>query len=168
MKMISFKMFVLSTVAPLMLVIAQSVSSELCPIEKSIYRDGDGLGFELVFGPPPPESVVQASAVINHPRQGRLYQFEVQQTSGYGEIRLGNLDPMFRRAERKGSNFWVTFFDKNLKSANPLFLGEEVEAPKYVVVAELGIHDYYGRRDAVTGDRSLLLPDAIWIHDRCQ
>ncbi|MBD1914053.1 hypothetical protein [Leptolyngbya sp. FACHB-8] len=140
-------------------------AEESCPISQSIYRDGNGQGFELVFGPPPVGSIVDATAVINHPLQSHLYEFTVDQVSGYGSIWMAEQVPTLPNGDQR---FWLAFFDQNLRSATPPFFGEETEAPKYAVISELGSHDYYARRGTVGQTEVPLLQDVIWIHERCQ
>lgn len=149
----------------LILTLTASSPLESCPIARSIYRDGDGKGFQLVFGPPPPGRPFHATAVINHPQQEKLYQFLVNQSSGYGSVWLS---PPDRGSSSHNNLLWITFFDRNLKSATPLFLGKETEAPMYAVIAQLGSNDYYRRKGNVTSSTPPLLRDVIWIHDRCQ
>ncbi|OLP17017.1 hypothetical protein BST81_18755 [Leptolyngbya sp. 'hensonii'] len=145
--------------------LAKAAQTQGCPIAKSVYRDGDGKGFQLVFGPPPPNTPYHATAVINHPQQRQLYRFLVTQSSGYGSIRL--LDQVNKNA-KQGKSWWITFFDQNLKSATPLFLGQETESPKYAVIAELGSYDYYQRRGRITQNTPPFLQDVLWIFDHCQ
>lgn len=141
-------------------------AEEACPIVQSIYRDGNDQGFELVFGPPPIDSIVDATAVIHHTQQANLYQFTVDQMSGYGSIWLSELEPP-QADSREDQGFWLAFFDPDLRSATPLFFGDAV-APEYAVIAELGSHDYYARRGTVEASQVPLLDDVMWIYDRCQ
>ncbi len=115
-----------------------AAASKSCPIAQSIYRDGDGKGFQLVFRPPLPGSTAHATAAIAHPQQGQLYQFQVTQSSGYGSIWLSDMDAS---NSKRSKSLWMAFFDRNLKSATPTFLGEETEAPEYAVISELGSYD---------------------------
>jgi len=55
-----------------------------------------------------------------------------------------------------------------MRSATPLFFGEETDAPEYAVISELGSLDYYARRGTIEQTDPPLLQDVIWIHDRCQ
>ncbi|GBO53433.1 hypothetical protein APA_1340 [Pseudanabaena sp. lw0831] len=144
--------------------IAGAFASEAsCPITKSVYRDGDGTGFELVFWEPPVGTPFHGTAIINHPQHKQIYRFIVSQSSGYGSIWLTNQDKDTINLKNDRS-FGITFFDRNFKSATPLWLGKETDSPKYAIVADLGSHDYYRRR----GSTLPLLGDVIWIHDRCQ
>ncbi len=142
-----------------------AVASASCPIAKSLYRDGDGQGFQLVFSPPPTGTPFHATAAIKDREQRTLYQFKVSQSSGYGSIWLENQDA---KPPQRDRGLWMTFFDQNLKSATPRFLGEESKAPKYAVIAELGSYDYYNRKNSGAARNSPSLSDAIWIFDRCQ
>ena len=144
--------------------IAESAPPNACPIAQSIYRDGDGKGFQLVFGPPPPGKPYLATAAIDHPQQKPLYRFLVTQSSGYGSIWL------IDRAEDSPNrhSFGIAFFDRQLKSATPLFFGEETESPHYAAIAALGSHDHYQRRGSITPETPPLLADVIWIFHRCQ
>ncbi|HEY9815922.1 MAG TPA: hypothetical protein V6D20_09035 [Candidatus Obscuribacterales bacterium] len=160
-------MITINFIAPVLSMISLSTltatgvtASESCPIAESIYRDGDGRGFQLVFGPPTPGGIDHGTAVINHHQQGQLYRFKVYQSSGYGSVRLDDQNTGYPEIE---GGFWITFFDQNLQSATPLFLGEETASPMYAVIADLGSYDYYRRRG-----EEVLIPDAIWIFDRCQ
>ena len=145
--------------------VPRAATSETCPISNSIYRDANGQGFELVFGLPPIDSAVQGTAVINHPQQAQLYQFRVLQSSGYGTVSLWDQD---LEQPENDHGFWMAFFDHDLASATPLYLGEETAAPQYAVVAGLGSHDYYRRWGTITEDTPPLLGDVMWIRDRCQ
>ena len=165
MKTTHFALAILSTTILFTQLGTGSVASASCPISKSLYRDGDGQGFQLVFSPPPTGTPFHAIAVIKDRKQKPLYQFRVSQSSGYGSIWLWNQDA---KPSQRDSGLWMTFFDQNLKSATPLFLGEEPKAPKYAVIAELGSYDYYNRRASGADQSSPSLPDAIWIFDRCQ
>ena len=141
---------------------AEAALSQDCPLTQSIYRDGDGKGFELVFGPPPPKTVYDATAVIHHTQQRSLYRFTVDQLSGYGSVWLSDLS---RSHSKQSKSFWMTFFDRDLKAATPLLLWDAKEAPQYVVIAELGSHDYYQRRGT---ENPPLIGDVMWKFDRCQ
>ena len=160
-----FSLFVLSITVLLTLMISRATTSEICPISDSIYRDANGQGFELVFGPPPVGSAVHGTAVIDHPQQAQLYQFRMFQSSGYGTVWLWDKDP---DQPDNDWRFWIAFFDQDLASATPLYLGAETEAPQYAVVAGLGSHDHYQRRGSVTEETPPLLGDTMWIRDRCQ
>jgi hypothetical protein len=92
-KSTQFVPFILSIVAIWILTITKAVSSESCPISRSIYRDGNGEGFQLIFSSPPQGSVSSAIATIKHPQQGEIYRFNVTQSSGYGSIWLSENDP---------------------------------------------------------------------------
>jgi hypothetical protein len=162
MKNTQFAPLILSIIAFWTLTITEAISSESCPISRSIYRDGNGGGFQLIFSSPPPRSVISAIATIQHPQQGEIYRFNVTQSSGYGSIWLSE-----DNAKESDRSLWISFFDNNLKSATPLFFGEEKQSPKYAIIAELGSYDYYNRRSS-NAQNILLLRDAIWIYDRCQ
>lgn len=149
--------------------VAQPVLPAPCKISQSVYRDADGKGFELVFGEPIPGTASsKATATITHPKVGQLYKFDVGQSSGYGSISLGLIDDDSTLEPR---SFGINFFDRNLVSATPLWLGEETQAPKYAFIARLGGHDYYRRKgDFYTSGISTLVPplgDMIWVYNRC-
>lgn len=155
-------LLMLSIVVLAMPILAEVAPVKVCPIAKSIYRDGDGKGFELVFGGAAPNTPHYATAVIHHSQQRSLYRFTVSQSSGYGSVWLN--EPS-RSNLSQNNSFWSTFFNQDLKSATPLWLGEEKEAPKYAVIAELGSHDYYQRRGT---ENPPLIGDVMWIFERCQ
>ncbi|PZO43285.1 MAG: hypothetical protein DCF19_04865 [Pseudanabaena frigida] len=161
----NFVVLTLSMAALSMLSATELAASDSCPIAKSIYRDGDGKGFQLIFSPPSSGGVFLATATIDHNKQGQLYRFQVTQSNGYGSVWLLDRETKYSKRDR---GLWIAFFDQNLKSATPLFLEKETESPKYAVIAELGSYDYYKRRDRVMGNSSMLLSDTIWIFDRCQ
>lgn len=142
----------------------ETATASTCPLAKSIYRDADHKGFELAFGPAVPDGVHDATATINHPQQQELYRFTVSQSSGYGSVFL--LEPDKEPDDRKG--WWMTFFNQDLQFATPLFLTDNSAAPKYVVIAQLGAHDYYQRRGNITPNTPPLLKDPMWVFDRCQ
>ncbi|NEQ29209.1 MAG: hypothetical protein F6K28_61820, partial [Microcoleus sp. SIO2G3] len=127
----NFAMLMIFVVAIPTTTVVEAVPSQVCPIAKSIYRDGDGKGFQLVFGSPPPNTPYSATAVINHSQSGQIYHFTVSQSSGYGSVWL--IDQSRTNSSQRNM-LWITFFDQDLKSATPLWLGEEKEAPKYAVI----------------------------------
>jgi hypothetical protein len=143
------------------LMLATSVSATPCQIARSVYRDADRKGFELVFDAPIMTTGTSAIATINHVRQGRLYSFNVTQASGYGSIFLWN-------DLERGDSLRLNFFGQNLTSATPIVLGEELKPPDYAFIAGLGSYDYYRRRSYVTENSPPLLGDVMWIYDRCQ
>ena len=64
-----------------------------CPIAESVYRDVDGLEFELIFGEGLPDRAAsRATVTINHPNQTGLYDFSMTQASGYGSGSLAKTD----------------------------------------------------------------------------
>ena len=151
-----------------MVILTKSVSASTCQIAQSVYRDADGKGFELVFDAPLPDTgSSDATATIIHSKQGQLYTFNVTQSSGYGSISLISINATNNSWEDADS-FRINFFAQNFKSATPLFLGEEIQAPEYAFIAELGSHDYYTRRGTITENTAPFLGDVMWIHDRCQ
>jgi len=144
--------------------VAELASAAPCPIAQSVYRDAEGKGFELVFGEPLPNSVTSATATITYPQAGEVYSFTVGQSQGYGTIYMGLIeDEPF---------FTVNFFDQNLISANPLWLGEETQAPKYIFMTGLGSYDYYFRRHEIYSYElspvAPLLGEIMWVYHRCQ
>ena len=137
-----------------------------CPIAESVYHDIDGLGFELVFSEGVPDlASSRATAMINHPNQAGLYNFSMTQANGYGSITIG-------RFSEDGStiqaSYPINFFDDQMRSANPLFLGEELDAPAYAFITGLGSDDFYRRRSTADDTNVPLLGDLIWVFDRCQ
>jgi hypothetical protein len=158
----NFVPLTLSMIVLSMLTTAEVALTKGCSITKSIYRDRNGNGFELVFGQPPPNTPYAATATINHSQSGQIYRFTVSQSSGYGSVWLSDRSsPNSARTNQ----FWIAFFDRNLISATPLWLGDEKEAPKYAVIAEIGSYDYYRRRGT---ENPPLIGDVIWLFDRCQ
>jgi len=155
-------LLVVTLVAPLQ---AKTVPSNACPMNRSIYRDGNGNGYQLVFGSPPPKGIHHGTAVIQHPNYGQLYRFTVDQFSGYGSVSLsGEYVPNSKRTV----TLWITFFNENLESATPLVFWQEKHAPKYAVIAELGGYDHYRSRDEMRKDPRPPMRDPMWIFDRCQ
>lgn len=145
--------------------VAELASATPCPIAQSVYRDSEGNGFELVFGEPLANSVTsKATATITYPQAGELYSFTVGQSQGYGTIYMGLIEDEY--------SFTVNFFDQNMISANPLWFGVEIQAPKYVFITELGDHDYYSRRHNIySHDLSPVAPllgEIMWVYNRCQ
>jgi hypothetical protein len=137
-----------------------------CPIAEGVYRDAEGLGFELVFSEGLPERASsRAIATVNHPNQAGLYDFSVTQSNGYGSIFIERLNA--ENSEIQGS-YPINFFDDQMRSANPLFLGEEMDAPTYAFITGLGSDDFYRRRGTVDDTNVPLLGDMIWVFDRCQ
>ncbi|MGQ4647291.1 hypothetical protein [Lyngbya aestuarii] len=130
-----------------------------CSIQKSIYRDADNRGFELVLSEAiPAVGSLRATAKINHSQQDNLYQFDVVQANGYGSFFAMN----------HADEFVINFFDANLGAANISYIGSDVEAPNAVFISGLGSHDYYNRKDQVSEKTAPLLGDTMWIYDRCQ
>ena len=141
---------------------AAATPSQDCPLIQSIYRDVSGKGFELVFGPPLTKKIYPASAVIQHVQAGKLYEFDVSQSSGYGSVWLGTLKQL---SSGRLKSFWITFFDQDLQEATPLWFREAKKAPQYAVIAELGSYDYYQRHGTKNPP---LIGDVMWKFDRCQ
>jgi hypothetical protein len=162
MKTNNFAGLMLFIVALSMPSLAEAAPAKGCPIASSVYRDGDDKGFELVFDAPPPNTPYYATAVIHHSQHRSLYRFTVNQSSGYGSVWLNEIS---KSNSNQNKSFWITFFNQDLKSATPLWLGEEKEAPEYAVIAQLGSHDYYRRRGTANPP---LIGDVLWIFDRCQ
>ncbi len=103
MKTTHFALAILSMMALSIGLGTGAVASASCPIAKSLYRDGDGQGFQLVFGPPPPGTPFHATAAIKDRQQKPLYQFRVSQSSGYGSIWLWNQDS---KPPQRDSGLW--------------------------------------------------------------
>lgn len=162
MKTKNFVLLMLSIIVLSMPALAEAAPSKECPIAKSIYRDGDSKGFELIFSGPPPNTPYHAIAVIHHSQRRSLYRFTVSQSSGYGSVWLNELSG---DNSKRNKSFRIAFFDQELKSATPLWLGDEKEAPKYATIAELGSYDYYQRRGT---ENPPLIGDVMWVFDRCQ
>ncbi len=142
-----------------------TATSKTCQIAQSIYRDADGNGYELIFGPPAPP-VYHGTAVIKHPQHGQLYRFLISQSSGYGTIHL-----IVQGKYNFKGDLTITFFDQQLKSATPLFWGDEPAAPQYATVANLGRLDHNRYRDDLVHQPNLKrtpIGDVMWIFDRCQ
>ena len=140
---------------------AQADPAQDCPLTQSIYRDADGKGFELAFSSPRPKTPYPASAIIQHAQGGRMYEFDVSQSSGYGSVWLNTL----KNYPGPPRSFWITFFDQDLKAATPIWLLDAKTAPKYAAIAELGGHDHYRRRGTKNPP---LIGDVMWRFDRCQ
>ncbi len=143
-----------------------TATTKTCRIDQSIYRDADGNGYELIFGPPPP-SIYQGIAVIKHPQHGEIYRFLINRTSGYGTIWLVD----------KGKYNWttdslsITFFDHQLKSMPLVFFGDASPTPQYVTITNLGKLDHYRPRNNLVKQPNLKrtpIGDVMWIFDRCQ
>lgn len=147
-----------------------------CPIAQSVYRDLDRGEFELVFGAPLPNTGSSDATVsihhLTHPNPEPLYRFNMTQSSGYGSIFLVRIDANETDADGTDweavNSLRVNFFDQDLRSANPLFLGDETEPPKYLFITGLGSHDYYHRRDYVTAPETSAMGEMMWRHERCQ
>jgi hypothetical protein len=158
----------IAILAALLLTLPTQALAASCKISQSIYRDSAGKGFELMFGTAiPGKGGSYATATINHPKQNQIYNFSVTQSNGYGSISFVSIIPTSKGIE-DGDGFRINFFDQNLGSANPGVIGREVEAPKYVFISDLGGHDYYKRRSAVSEDTPPFLGDVMWIYERCR
>jgi hypothetical protein len=158
----------IATLTAIMLLLPTQALAASCKIAQSVYRDSGGKGFELVFGTSiPGKGGAYATATINHPKQNQIYNFSVTQSNGYGVISFVSIIPT-RMGIEYGDGFRANFFDQNLGSANPGVIGREVEAPKYVFISDLGSHDFYKRRSAVSEDTPPFLGDVMWIYERCQ
>ncbi len=141
------------------LVVPQVNAQGACSIQKSVYRDANNRGFELVFKEAiPAVGSLRATATINHSQQNNLYRFDVVQGSGYGSF--------FVMAQSK--EFVMNFFNANLGTADISSVGSDVEAPKAAFISGLGSHDYYNRKNEVSENTAPLLGDTMWIYERCQ
>jgi hypothetical protein len=112
-----------------------------CSIQKSIYRDADNRGFELVFSEAiPAVGSLRANATINHSQKDSLYRFDVTQANGYGSFFVMT----------HADEFVINFFNANLGAADVSHIGPDVQAPKAVFISGLGSYDYYNRKDEVS------------------
>jgi hypothetical protein len=140
-------------------VVPQANAQGACSIQKSVYRDANNRGFELVFSEAKPAvGSLRATATINHSRQNNLYRFDVTQANGYGSFFVMN----------QSDEFVMNFFNANLGTADISYIGPDVKAPKAVFITGLGSHDYYNRKSEVSGNTAPLLGDTMWIYERCQ
>jgi hypothetical protein len=158
----------IATTTFVLLVLAPSVFAAPCKISKSVYRDADSKGFELVFGASIPGVVMsRATATINYPKQNQIHSFSVTQSNGYGSIFLLGINANNKGLEY-GDSFNINFFDQNFRSATPGVLGREIQAPKYAFISGLGSYDHYKRRSTASIDTPPLLGDLMWVFERCQ
>lgn len=156
-----------STLALGIALLAAPASAATCPIDRSIYRDGDEKGFELVFSLPVPETPTYATVTIRHPQQEQLYYFSVTQSNGYGTIALLRLDETGERLENT-KTFGLNFFNADYRSATPRPLERETPAPELASIWGLGSYDFYQRKGRVSSETPPFLGDVMWIYDRCQ
>lgn len=141
------------------LAVPQVNAQGTCSIQKSVYRDADNRGFELVFSEAiPAVGSLRATATINHSQQDNLYRFDVVQGNGYGSFFAMN----------QSDEFVINFFNAHLGVADISYIGPDVEAPKAVFISGLGSRDYYNRKSEVSGNTVPLLGNTMWIYDRCQ
>jgi hypothetical protein len=159
----------LGVIIPIIWIAAAQTSVASCKISQSVYRDLDGKGFELVFGPRLPglPGVSQATAIIQHTRQTEVHAFSLTQANGYGSISLSALKSTTNGLEY-GQRFTINFFDQNLRSASPGVFGREIHAPKYAFISDLGSYDYYTRREMVAKGAPPFLKDTAWVYARCR
>lgn len=146
------------------LLLSESVLAAPCKISQSVYRDTDGKGFELAFGGAPNGSPFLASAALHHSQQEPLYRFNLTQANGYGSISL-----LWRQQQpnQKIQSFRLNFFSQDFKSATPIIFGQELQAPKYAFITDLGRFDYYQRRGEISDQAPPQIVDMMWVHDRC-
>ena len=129
-----------------------------CPVNRSVYRDVEGRGFQLEFAPNTSNSAtVHATATIAHPVRGTIFQFDITQSQGYGSTRLTN-----RNSPEK--SYELYFFDAGLRHSSVL-LGRG-SAPSYAFVAGLGSTDYYMNQNSRS--REIPLADVMWQFDHCK
>lgn len=140
-------------------VVPQVNAQGTCSIQKSVYRDANNRGFELVFNEAiPVVGSRTATATINHHRQNNLYRFDVVKAMGYGSFFATN----------QYDEFVMNFFNANLGTADIFYIDSDVEAPKAVFISRLGSYDYYNRKSEISGNTAPLLGDTMWIYERCQ
>ncbi len=119
---------------------------DICPLERSLYQDVDGRGFQLEFTAPKVNAAeVVCSATITHPERGTVFQFDFSFGSG------GYVQPFVqqRTATEDGVHHAVHFFDKDLQTTDP-----GSPAPPYLLIEGLGPADWYGPQ----GDYARRLP----------
>ncbi len=127
-----------------------------CSLAKSVYRDVDKRGFELSFSDRPAGSVFLATATLTHSKRGKIFEFNVVQSQGYGSTWLIN-------RKDNGKSHLVNFFNADLTQAT-VFRSET--SPTYLFVSDLGAADYY--RNELVGSRKIILGDVMWKFYRCR
>jgi hypothetical protein len=151
-----------SIISSILILLASSVAQAEflaeCEIRKSIYRDVDDQGFELVFDAVEPPVGSLASTISINYFGSRIYQFDIVQGSGYGSF----------FADYRDSSLLVNFFAGDLASNNPSFIGQDVQASEFMFISGLGSFDYYQRNNLSPNSYPPLIGDTVWVFDRCQ
>ena len=122
-------------------------AADTCNLDRAVYRDTENRGFTLAFSAPPPDSAALiARARLSHKTRGKLFDFEVVQSNGYGTISLVQPDDTSRSHE-------AYFFGADLK---PTFSAGSA----LMFVNGLGARDYYANREKHAA-REALLGDTV-------
>lgn len=143
-------------------VLLNPLSAEPCPQFTSIYRDGDGQGFELVWEPDESRTVTPQTALKILHEDAVLYEFSITQASGYGSVFVVPTVAEVEAGAARQNLLTLHFFNDTLSSAQPMSLTRDVNAVQYLFIAGLGSYDYYERR------ASPFLGETMWVFDRCQ
>jgi hypothetical protein len=121
-----------------------------CALDHAQFQDTGGRGFTLSFAPAV-SGVPIAAARLSHKTRGRIFQFDVTQSNGYGTIFLVPID------EARTSHA-VYFFDRDLRPAGP-------NQAAIMFVDGRGAADYYAHRNDV--QRRGMLGDLMWKFSAC-
>lgn len=137
-----------------LLLVPNLQAADTCNLDRAVYRDTGNRGFTLAFSAAPPDSAALiARARLSHTKRGKLFEFEVVQSNGYGTISLIQAD------DSKRSHV-AYFFNADLKPT--LRSGAAL-----MFVSELGVLDYYADREKPVA-RDDLLGDTLWSLERCK
>jgi len=123
-----------------------------CPLALRSYEDAEGRDFLLEFDPPPPDRPVQqvGVATLLHSTRGKIFEFEVYATSGYGRVSL----------VRGEHNHTAYFFTEDLRSTKT-----ELDS-RLLFIDGLGAADWM--LGPLPDSREFPLGDTIWRLAGCK
>lgn len=123
-----------------------------CRFDHAEYRDTSGRGFLLKFKKAKDGMLIAEGALL-HKERGKLLNFEISQSNGYGLVSL------IPKGKSPYKTHEVYFFDSTLKP----YHGSGASA--LLFVEGLGVEDYYVARDKVPDES--LLGDTLWAFNAC-
>jgi hypothetical protein len=139
---------------------ADPITPLACPLSQSIYRDGNGQGFELVWSAETTNFSSSKATLQISQGDTSLHHLDLTQSSVYGTIFLSPLD---QGSTPLAAPLTLVFFDQALADATPLFFEADLPAPTYAFIAGFGQYDFYQRRG-----EGPLVGETLWILERCQ
>jgi hypothetical protein len=139
------------------LILVADYAHAACSLNSSVYRDVGGRGFELNFSQKPVNSAtIAATVTLTHSKRGRIFEFDLVQSQGYGSTWL------VHREDNDRSHL-VNFFNSELIQTS-VFRAKS--SSMYLFISGLGSEDYY--RNQMSGSREIVLGDVMWKFYRCR